>query len=235
MGDATILVVDDESRMRKLIKDFLIQKNYNILEAEDGEKAFDAFVNKSLKDEDDNILNGINLIYTFDYKDQITQVENGTQSQDDGLANTSSSYSSVLAASSEFEKFLQSVSQTPTTSFTKNEYDQSAIRSALKKNAVPRGGEGEQVFADVDKAEINWYLPAVKEAASGVYQENSEAHSCETSFLDDNGVGKVYWTSTSANSTHAYTYKYGSTITDAFQQKDATYHVRAIRRSTTTN
>ena len=35
MGDATILVVDDESRMRKLIKDFLIQKNYNILEAED--------------------------------------------------------------------------------------------------------------------------------------------------------------------------------------------------------
>ena len=39
MGDATILIVDDESRMRKLIKDFLIQKNYNILEAEDGEKA----------------------------------------------------------------------------------------------------------------------------------------------------------------------------------------------------
>jgi len=35
----SILVVDDESRMRKLIKDFLIQKNYNILEAEDGEKA----------------------------------------------------------------------------------------------------------------------------------------------------------------------------------------------------
>ena len=31
MNDLTILVVDDESRMRKLIKDFLIQKNYNIL------------------------------------------------------------------------------------------------------------------------------------------------------------------------------------------------------------
>ena len=43
MGDATILVVDDESRMRKLIKDFLIQKNYNILEAEDGEKALKAY------------------------------------------------------------------------------------------------------------------------------------------------------------------------------------------------
>ena len=43
MGDATILIVDDESRMRKLIKDFLIQKNYNILEAEDGEKALKAY------------------------------------------------------------------------------------------------------------------------------------------------------------------------------------------------
>ena len=39
MNDVTILIVDDESRMRKLIKDFLIKKNYNILEAEDGEKA----------------------------------------------------------------------------------------------------------------------------------------------------------------------------------------------------
>ena len=39
MSDLTILIVDDESRMRKLFKDFLMQKNYNILEAEDGEKA----------------------------------------------------------------------------------------------------------------------------------------------------------------------------------------------------
>lgn len=38
-----ILVVDDESRMRKLIKDFLIAKGYNILEAEDGEKALQVF------------------------------------------------------------------------------------------------------------------------------------------------------------------------------------------------
>lgn len=43
MNDITILVVDDESRMRKLIKDFLIQKNYNVLEAEDGEKALEVF------------------------------------------------------------------------------------------------------------------------------------------------------------------------------------------------
>ncbi len=43
MADVTILVVDDESRMRKLIKDFLIQKNYNIIEAEDGEKAISIY------------------------------------------------------------------------------------------------------------------------------------------------------------------------------------------------
>ncbi len=43
MKDITILVVDDESRMRKLIKDFLLQKGFSILEAEDGEKALEVF------------------------------------------------------------------------------------------------------------------------------------------------------------------------------------------------
>ena len=38
-----ILVVDDEQRMRKLIKDFLMAKDYEILEAEDGEKALEIF------------------------------------------------------------------------------------------------------------------------------------------------------------------------------------------------
>lgn len=38
-----ILVVDDEARMRKLIKDFLATKNYEVLEAEDGQKALDIF------------------------------------------------------------------------------------------------------------------------------------------------------------------------------------------------
>ena len=32
-----ILVVDDESRMRKLVKDFLQRENYEVLEAENGE------------------------------------------------------------------------------------------------------------------------------------------------------------------------------------------------------
>ena len=44
-----ILVVDDESRMRKLIKDFLKAKGYNILEAEDGEKALQIFEENSEK------------------------------------------------------------------------------------------------------------------------------------------------------------------------------------------
>ena len=55
MNDITILVVDDESRMRKLIKDFLMQKGYNILEAEDGEDALKVF------DENQNQINLILL------------------------------------------------------------------------------------------------------------------------------------------------------------------------------
>ena len=43
MSDITVLIVDDESRMRKLIKDFLTQKQYTILEAEDGEDAIKVF------------------------------------------------------------------------------------------------------------------------------------------------------------------------------------------------
>lgn len=43
MEKLKILVVDDESRMRKLVKDFLIRKGYEVMEAEDGEKAIDLF------------------------------------------------------------------------------------------------------------------------------------------------------------------------------------------------
>ncbi|MBU9725077.1 response regulator transcription factor [Diplocloster modestus] len=38
-----ILVVDDESRMRKLVSDFLTKQNYEVLEAEDGAQAIDIF------------------------------------------------------------------------------------------------------------------------------------------------------------------------------------------------
>ena len=43
MNTKTILIVDDEVRMRKLLKDFLLQKNFQILEAEDGEKALQIY------------------------------------------------------------------------------------------------------------------------------------------------------------------------------------------------
>ena len=43
MNDITILIVDDESRMRKIIKDFLTQKGYSTLEAADGEEALKVF------------------------------------------------------------------------------------------------------------------------------------------------------------------------------------------------
>lgn len=38
-----ILVVDDESRMRKLVRDFLVRGGYEVLEAGDGEEALDVF------------------------------------------------------------------------------------------------------------------------------------------------------------------------------------------------
>ncbi len=38
-----VLIVDDEIRMRKLIKDFLLQKDYEILEAGDGEEALEVY------------------------------------------------------------------------------------------------------------------------------------------------------------------------------------------------
>lgn len=43
MEGTYILVVDDESRMRKLLRDFLSVKGYQILEAEDGEKALEVY------------------------------------------------------------------------------------------------------------------------------------------------------------------------------------------------
>ncbi len=38
-----ILVVDDESRMRKLVSDFLVKKDFDVIEAEDGAQAVDLF------------------------------------------------------------------------------------------------------------------------------------------------------------------------------------------------
>lgn len=43
MEKLKILVVDDEGRMRKLVRDFLVKQNYEVMEAGDGEEALDLF------------------------------------------------------------------------------------------------------------------------------------------------------------------------------------------------
>lgn len=43
MGKWKILVVDDESRMRKLVRDFLVRSDYEVVEASDGAQAIDIF------------------------------------------------------------------------------------------------------------------------------------------------------------------------------------------------
>ena len=47
MENLKILVVDDEPRMRKLVKDFLVKKEYKVLEAENGEEAIEIFFKDS--------------------------------------------------------------------------------------------------------------------------------------------------------------------------------------------
>ena len=43
MDTVKILVVDDEARMRKLVRDFLTVKGFYVIEAEDGEQAVEVF------------------------------------------------------------------------------------------------------------------------------------------------------------------------------------------------
>lgn len=55
MSANSILVVDDEQRMRKLVKDYLVREGYRVLEAEDGNKALELFF------QEENA-NGISLV-----------------------------------------------------------------------------------------------------------------------------------------------------------------------------
>lgn len=43
MDKLKVLVVDDEARMRKLVRDFLVKQDFEVLEAGDGEKAVEVF------------------------------------------------------------------------------------------------------------------------------------------------------------------------------------------------
>lgn len=46
MDKLSVLVVDDETRMRKLVKDFLVKRDFEVLEAGDGEEALEIFFDK---------------------------------------------------------------------------------------------------------------------------------------------------------------------------------------------
>ena len=46
MDGLKVMVVDDEARMRKLVKDFLTNKGFQVIEAADGEEAVDIFFNQ---------------------------------------------------------------------------------------------------------------------------------------------------------------------------------------------
>ena len=43
METLKVMVVDDEERMRKLVRDFLVRKNFEVIEAGDGAEAVDTF------------------------------------------------------------------------------------------------------------------------------------------------------------------------------------------------
>ena len=49
MKNSTILIVDDEERMRKLIKDFLLVKGFKLIEAKDGKEAIEIFAKEQNK------------------------------------------------------------------------------------------------------------------------------------------------------------------------------------------
>ena len=49
MSELKILVVDDEARMRKIVKDFLVAKEYTVLEAANGEEALDIMYDNNNK------------------------------------------------------------------------------------------------------------------------------------------------------------------------------------------
>ena len=47
MNDTYIMVVDDEPRMRKLVRDFLVKDGYLVVEAADGEEAYEKFTSQN--------------------------------------------------------------------------------------------------------------------------------------------------------------------------------------------
>ena len=186
--------------------------------------------------------------FTFDMTDEVNASISNTQSENNGLQNTQNGFSTELVNTNAFIEWLKSKNApTQSSTFEIHNHDaNSAFMNALKKNAIlaakrtdtQQGTTNTIYYADLDRSReesmINWYLPAINEAASGVYQDNADGHACETSFYN-NRVAKKYWTSTTVPATDntkgkkAYVYTYGSSQTEENDQKCENYHVRAVR------
>lgn len=196
--------------------------------------------------------------YIFDYSNIANTVLDGTSSGDDGLFNTTNGYSNAVLGTTTLKDYLFEIN--PENSQAVMNFDEytpvnSAFVNSLKKNRFhflekdDSGQTGRTV--DIDRAknenEIVWYLPAKNEAISGVYQENTDLHSCETAFdpLFDNDQandswGTIFWTSSSVDGTsdQAWTYDFSSNTTlgapknEGKEENNTTgYRVRAIRKS----
>lgn len=192
--------------------------------------------------------NWIIVSYTVDYGDVANTMLNGTNSEEDGLANTSNGYSSQGVVLSEFVNYLVDNGSTKEGA-TFEEFDpkESAFINTLKKNAFYKKTEskaGETIeMPDIDKAKtdgtIVWYLPAKNEAISGVYKRNDSLNSCETPldpFYDadssNDGIGALFWTSTSVSGTvdKAYIYDFlTNNANEGIIKSTDGYRVRAVR------
>ena len=187
----------------------------------------------NVTEEKDKYIGLITTAYIFNYNNVVSTVVAGTNSPTDGLFNTSNGYSTAVMATDEFRDWLESQGVTPSgATFKDHDFTNSALLSALKKNKIKLGvrssGNDVGYFADTDATksagDIVWYLPAKDEATTGVYYENADKHSCETSF--GNGT---FWTSTSLDGEHAYTYNFKDNSSTSAPVKSQFYRVRAVR------
>lgn len=185
--------------------------------------------------------------YKIFYDDIAEESLNGTQSEADGLSNTSGGYSNANEGANSFRDFLiRNGSDLKDIEFEEFDPEESAFMNALKKNAFNKQTTTQSgttvVIVDIDRAKsedkINWYLPAREEAASGVYQENEKLHPCETPFdpyfdqdESNDDLGTVFWTSTSITAPTAYTFDFMSKNTVGANKNTQGYRVRAVRRS----
>lgn len=192
---------------------------------------------------------GYGATYHFNMTDIISDNLANTSSLTNGQNNTQNGFSTQLLNTNAFMQWLLANNGNEINNATfevVNNDASSAFMNVIKKNKITAAkrtqadmGQSKTVYyADIDNSEINWYLPSIGEATSGVYQDNSAAHVCETSFFDESGTPKTYWTSsTYVNRTDcpdgrkAYYYTYGDAEynNNKTKEKNEVNYVRAVR------